>query len=116
MSLEEQIYAQALVMAGPLPAEQDNLLRVLCRAAKATLAERLRENLKPEDFASDFVTAASLFALAALSESDTGPREFTAGDLTVRKSDKNTAARCLRGQAELLMVPYVRDAFAFLGV
>ena len=116
MSLEEQIYAQALVMAGTLSAEQDNLLRVLCRAAKATLAGRLRENLTPEDFSSDFVTAASLYALAALSESDTGPEQFTAGDLTVRKGDRNTAARCLRGQAELLLVPYVRDAFAFLGV
>ena len=116
MSLEEQIYAQALVMAGPLSTEQENLLRVLSRAVKATLAGRLRENLKPEDFPSDFVTAASLYALAALSESDTGPEQFTAGDLSIRKGDKNTAARCLRGQAELLLVPYVRDAFAFLGV
>ena len=116
MSLEEQIYAQALVMAGSLTTEQDNLLRVLCRATKATLAGRLRENLKPEDFSSDFITAASLYALAALSESDTGPEQFTAGDLTVRKGDRNTAARCLRGQAELLLVPYVRDSFAFWGV
>ena len=111
-----QIYAQALLMAGKLTAEQENLLHMLCRVAKVQLEGRLRPGITAEDCRSDFVTAASLFALAALSESDTGPREFTAGDLTVRKSDKNTAARCLRGQAELLMVPYVRDAFAFLGV
>ena len=49
MTLEEQIYAQCLVMAGELSPEQDKLLTVLCRAARATLAGRLRENVKPED-------------------------------------------------------------------
>ena len=119
MSLEEQIYAQALVMAGPLTAEQDNLLRVLCRAAKATLAGRLRENLKPEDFASDFVTAASLFALAALnSVKDAGSLEqISAGDLTIRKHGSSDAAsNCLRNQAELMIAPYLKDRFCFRGV
>ena len=49
MSLAEQIYAQALVMVGSLSPEQDALLRVLCRAAKATLAARLRSGITPED-------------------------------------------------------------------
>ncbi len=116
MTLEEQIYAQALVMVGKLTAEQDNLLRVLCRVAKTTLAGRLRENLTPEDIRSDFTTAASLYALATLSEGDGPPEQFTAGELTIRHGDRNAAARCLRGQAELMLSPYVRDCFAFLGV
>lgn len=116
MTLEEQIYAHALVMAGPLEEQQDALLKVLCQAAKATVAGRLRRGLAPEDFQADFIAAASLFALAALTEADSSPEQITAGELTVRHGDRNAAARCLRGQAELLLVPYVRDSVAFLGV
>ena len=116
MNLTDQIYAQALVMVGSLTAEQDALLRVLCQAAKATLAGRLRSNITPEDCQADFIAAGSLLALAALSESDSGPERFTAGELTIQRGSQSAAARCLRGQAELLMMPYVRDGFAFLGV
>lgn len=116
MNLTDQIYAQALVMVGSLTAQQDALLRVLCQAAKATLAARLREGVVPEDCRADFVSAGSLLALAALSESDGSPERFTAGDLTVQKSGGSAAARCLRRQAEMILMPYVRDCFAFLGV
>ena len=116
MNLTDQIYAQALVLVGSLSPEQDALLRVLCQAAKATLASRLRGGVTPEDCRADFVSAGSLLALAALSESDTGPERFTAGELTIQKSGSSTAARCLRRQAELILMPYVRDCFAFLGV
>ena len=116
MTLEEQIYAQALLMAGRLSQEQDALLRMLCRVAKTNLEGRLRSGLTPEDLRADFVAAGSLVALAALSESDCGPERFTAGELTVQRGSPSAAARCLRGQAELLMMPYVRDCFAFLGV
>ena len=116
MTITDQIYAQALVMVGQLSEEQDALLRVLCRAAKSTLAGRLRSGITPEDCRADFIAAGSLYALAALSESDGSPQRFTAGELTIQKGSPNAAARCLRGQAELIMVPYVRDAFAFLGV
>ena len=116
MTITDQIYAQALVMVGQLSAEQDALLRVLCRAAKSTLAGRLRSGITPEDCRADFIAAGSLFALAALSESDGSPERFTAGELTVQRSSDNAAARCLRGQAELILMPYVRDCFAFLGV
>lgn len=116
MNLTDQIYAQALVMVGSLSPEQDALLRVLCQAAKATLAARLRNGVTPEDCRADFVSAGSLLALAALSESDTGPERFTAGELTIQKSGGSAAARCLRRQAELILMPYVRDCFAFLGV
>ena len=116
MTITDQIYAQALVMVGQLSEEQDALLRVLCRAAKSTLAGRLRSGITPEDCRADFIAAGSLFALAALSESDGGPERFTAGELTVQRGSSSTAARCLRSQAELILMPYVRDCFAFLGV
>ena len=116
MNLTDQIYAQALVMVGSLAPEQDALLRVLCQAAKATLAGRLRNNITPEDCQADFIAAGSLLALAALSESDSSPERFTAGELTIQKSGGDAAARCLRSQAELILMPYVRDCFAFLGV
>ena len=116
MSLAEQIYAQALVMVGALSPEQDALLRVLCRAAKATLAARLGCGITPEDCRADFVSAGSLLALAALSEGDGSPERFTAGELTVQRASGSAAPRCLRNPAELLMMPYVRDCFTFLGV
>ena len=116
MSLTEQIYAQALLMAGKLSQEQDELLRMLCRVAKTNLEGRLRSGLTAEDLRADFIAAGSLLALAALSESDGSPERFTAGELTVQRGEPSAAAKCLRGQAELLMMPYVRDSFAFLGV
>ena len=116
MTITDQIFAQALVMVGRLSPEQDALLQVLCRVAKNTLAGRLRSGITPEDCRADFIAAGSLFALAALSESDGSPERFTAGELTVQRSSDNAAARCLRGQAELILMPYVRDCFTFLGV
>ena len=116
MSLEEQIYAQALLMAGQLSQEQDALLRMLSRVAKTNLEGRLREGLQAGDLRADFIAAGSLLALAALSESDGSPERFTAGELTVQRGSPSAAAKCLWGQAELLMMPYVRDCFAFLGV
>jgi hypothetical protein len=44
------------------------------------------------------------------------PEQICAGDLTVRKSSFDAAACCLRYQAELMMIPYVKDRFAFMGV
>lgn len=116
MTLTDQIYAQALMLSGDLTPQQDALLQVLCRASKATLAARLRSGVTPEDCRADFVTAGSLLALAALSEGDGSPERFTAGDLTVQRGSADSAAKCLRRQAELLLMPYVRDCFAFLGV
>ena len=116
MSIADQIYAQALVMVGELTPEQDALLRVLCRVAKTNLAGRLRSGITPEDCRADFIAAGSLFALAALSEGDDSPERFTAGELTIQRGSGSAAARCLRSQAELLLMPYVRDCFAFLGV
>jgi hypothetical protein len=56
--------------------------------------------------------------LKALLEADGIPagEEYPAGELTIQRGSQSAAAQCLRGQAELLMMPYVRDSFAFLGV
>lgn len=118
MSLTEQIFAQALLLAGKLDGRQESLLMVLCTAAQRGLEQRLREGLTAEDCRSDFICGASLMALAALAETDEmgAGASFSVGDLTVKKSDSVSAANCLRRQAELVMMPYLRDAFAFMGV
>ena len=116
MSIGEQVYTQAMMLAGELEGRQADLLNILCGAAAASLAARLREGLTPEDCGADFVTAASLYALAALNGAESGMEEFKAGDLTVKRSGADAASRCLQGQAERLMGPYLKDRFAFLGV
>lgn len=118
MNLIPQIFAQALLLAGELEARQEVLLNLLCRSAAGALEARLRKGLTSEDCKADFVAAAGLYALAALSEvADTDtPEEFTAGDVTLRRKDSGAAANCLRYQAELMMAPYLKDRFEFRGV
>lgn len=120
MTLQEQVFAQAALLAGELDERKRELLRVLCEAAAASLAARLKEGLTPEGCGADFVTAASFCALAALEETreDVSVEEFKAGDLTVRKGsgDADGASRCLHQLAKLLMGPYLKDSFSFVGV
>ena len=118
MTLKEQVFAQALLLAGALDAHQTEMLSVLCTASTASLMARLKEDLTPEDCKADFIAAASLFALASLSQADSMDQleEFKAGDLTVKKSGKDAASRCLQNQAELMITPYLKDKFSFRGV
>ncbi|MBE6987095.1 MAG: hypothetical protein E7433_06715 [Ruminococcaceae bacterium] len=118
MTLTEQIYAQALVLIRDLQDGDRPMLEMLCRSAEVSLRAKLRDGVTPEDCKADFVAAASLYALAAMSEIDDAvqPEQICAGDLTVRKSSFDAAACCLRYQAELMMIPYVKDRFAFMGV
>lgn len=118
MTLTEQIYAQALTMAGTLEPQEDALLRVLCRGANSALTARLRPGITPDDCKADFIATASLYALAALSEAapNAGIESFTAGDITVRREGGGAAANCLRYQANLILMPYLKDGFAFQGV
>ena len=118
MTLVDQIYAQALVMVGRLSQEQEELLKVLCRVARNTLTGRLRPGLTPEDCQADFIAAASLYALAALSELDeVGSLErMQIGDVSMVRRSKSPAAACLRSQAGLMMSPYTVDRFSFRGV
>lgn len=119
MTLTEQVYAQAALLAGDLDERQTNLLKLLCGASVSSLTARLREGLTPEDCKADFIAAASLLALAQLNGVDDAQvEEFKAGDLTVKQGSKNrdAASQCLQRQAELMIAPYLRDGFSFRGV
>ena len=119
MTLKQQVYAQAALLAGQLEGNQSDILNTLCSAATASLTARLREGLRPEDCKADFVAAASLFALAAMNRVKDGAQleQVTAGDLTLRKSGNTDAAsNVLRNQAELMIAPYLKDRFCFRGV
>ena len=119
MMLTERIFAQAALLAGPLTEQQTELLKVLVQTAESSLRNRLRDGLTGEDCKADFVAAASLYALAALHEAGkTGDlEEFRAGDLTVRRSSgMDTSSRCLQRQADLIIQPFLKNSFAFVGV
>lgn len=118
MTLVERIFAQALTLAGKLDERQTALLKVLCQGAAGELAGQLRKGLTAEDCLADFIAAASLIALAALSEAGEAEtvESFTAGDVSIRKERNSAAANCLRYQARVMMMPYIRDPFAFVGV
>lgn len=118
MMLEEQVYAQALLLAGEMEPQQESMLQFLCRSAVASLSRQMRSGLTAEDCKADFIAAASLYALAALSDirGEDQLREFSAGDITIRRNSSDAAARCLRNQAELMIAPYLKDRFSFLGV
>ncbi|MBQ8579494.1 MAG: hypothetical protein IJ448_02225 [Oscillospiraceae bacterium] len=115
MTLTEQTCAQAALLAGKLQPRQEQLLMLLCRSAVNSLAARLRHGLQPEDCKADFIAAASLYALAALSEVDDVAQldKIQIGDVTMQRGGRSAAASCLRKQAALLMDPYCEDHFAF---
>lgn len=118
MGLKDQVYAQALLLAGGLSETQTELLKVLSASAVSALEARMKTGLTAEDCKADFVASASLYALAALSEAgdDLGMEQVTLGDVTLKRKHGDTASNCLRNQAELMMYPYLKDRFAFLGV
>ncbi len=118
MTLTEQIYAQTLVLIRDLQDGDRPMLELLCRSAEVSLTAKLRDGVTIDDCKADFIAAASLYALSAMSELEKGllPEQVTAGDLTLRRSSSDAAACCLRYQAELMMLPYVKDSFAFVGV
>jgi len=118
MTLTQQICAQARVLVRDMGSENQALLEVLCRAAEVSLSAKLRSGITPEDCKADFIAAASLYAVAAMSEVDDMAQleQFSVSDLTVRRKGSDAASSCLRYQAELMMLPYVCDRFSFQGV
>lgn len=118
MSLTEQVFAQALLLAGELTEHQQQVLQALCTAKVSILTARLRKGLTPEDCKADFIAAASLLALADLGSIGDGDRleQISAGDFTIRKGSRDAASNCLRSQAELMIAPYLKDRFSFRGV
>ena len=118
MTVAEQIAAQAGVLLRDLTDKDLAMVDILSRSAEVSLKAKLREGIREEDCIADFVAAASLFVVAAMSELDEVAQmeQVTVGDLTMRRKSGNAAGCCLRYQAELLMQPYLRDDFAFIGV
>lgn len=118
MTLTEQIFAHALVLAGELEPRQEALLKLLCRSAENALSMRLRQGLSPEDCKADFISAAGLYALSAMSGTDEMDRleQITAGDITLKRAGGDVASNCLRYQAELMIAPYLASGFTFRGV
>lgn len=118
MTLVEQVYAQAVMLAGSVENGQEPLLKAFCQSAVTGMTLRLREGLTAEDCKADFVAAGALYALAALSETDpvTNMDRVQFGDVTLVNGGASTASRCLRYQANLIISPYCRDNFVFRGV
>ncbi len=117
MTLTEQVFAQARLLTGKDGSVNEALLEVFCQSATTSLTAQLREGLTPENCKADFIAAASLYALAALSETDEMSQlsHIQVGDVTMKRGG-DAAAACLRNQARLMMLPYLQDGFAFLGV
>ena len=118
MTLTQQVYTQASLMAQELADENQAVLEAVCAASANELKQQLRDNIGPEDCLTDFVTAAAMLALASMSEvgSMAQLEQVSAGDLTLRRSDNNTAGGSLRQQAYSLMRPYIKTSFSFMGV
>lgn len=116
--MTDLVFSQAALLAGQLDERQTELLKLLCQGAVNALTVRLRDGLTAEDCKADFVAAASLYALAALQDAGAAAdvAEFRAGDLMVKRGGMDTASRCLHRQAELIIQPFLKDSFAFLGV
>ena len=115
MTLTEQTYAQALLLAGELTEHQQQVLEALCGCKVSILTARLRKGLRPEDCKADFIAAASLLALADLSciGENANVEQISVGDFTVKKGSRDAASNCLRAQAELMIAPYLKDSFSF---
>jgi hypothetical protein len=120
MRLTEQIYAQALLLTQDATEKQLPMLEILCRTAENSLRGKLRDGISPEDCMPDFVASASLYALASLGdvEETVQVEEFKAGDLTVRQNRerRDAASNCLQRQADMMILPYLKDRFCFRGV
>ena len=118
MMLTEQVFAKAALLTGQLEQHSTELLKVFCRTAVTALEAELRDGVDISDCREEFLTAASLYALAALQEAAQAGSiaEFRAGDLTVKRGGGENAAVSMRRQAQRMMQPWRKDRFDFRGV
>ena len=116
MTISEDIFALA---CGYVQADEEDreTLKRLCAAEEANLRAKLRKDVTVEDCVDCFTTAAALFAAAdfAAAYGDLGVKSFSAGGVSVTRSDAATTQR-YRHQAALLLAPWCQDAFCFLEV
>lgn len=118
MTLNEQVYAQAVMLAGTVEEDRQPLLQMFVQSAVNGLQGRLREGLTVDDCRADFLAAGALYALAALAETDqiTNMERVQFADVTLVSGGASAACRCLRRQADIIIGPYCRDRFDFRGV
>lgn len=101
----------------PVSGGQEVLLEKLCRIACGRLDSRLREDVKAEEYADAYVTAAVWLALDGMNANGRAEsvKKFSAGDLTIETDEGS--AEGLEGRAWELMGPYLKDSgFVFRGV
>ena len=118
MSLTEQIYAQALSLAGEgLDTEQKNLLHALCAAEDAAMEAGGNEKWNSPEGRRARILAGGLYAMADFMETDEARsvQRFTAGTVTVQRAE-GTGGAGLRQQADRILTPFRGDRFAFRGV
>lgn len=118
MSLTEQVVSQIQFIAPELTEENTELVEIVAYAAVATLQARLRDGVEPEDCLPDFITAAGMHALAALTIVDNWETvaDFSAGDVSVRPKSRQQVVEYLQTQADALIAPYLKIPFVFQGV
>lgn len=106
---------------GRVADEDLELLIVLCQAAEAEAAVRLRDGVTPEDCGQAYVLGCAWLALAAMAANGMAapPLKFTAGEVSIQEENSDGAQRAsaLRLQAETVLGPYLQDSgFVFRGV
>lgn len=118
MTMTELVFAQALLMAPDLSTTEQHMLQMMCHAAVTSLERKLRNNLAVKDCQNEFVSAASMYALAAMSEisEENQFEQISTGDLTLRRGNGTLASNCLRNQADMIMAPFVKLGMVFMGV
>lgn len=118
MSLTEQVYTRARLMAQELTEENAVLLESVCRVCVESLRHGLRDNIGPEDCLSDFITAGAMLAIATMWEmgSLSNVAQFTAGEVSIRQSSNHISVESMRLQAQTLMRPYSKAGYVFVGV
>ena len=118
--MSEKILKLARTISGAGEAEEI-LLQALCVSEEAYWRNRLGESVSPESCGEAFFCAVAFTAAAnLLAVSQDNISSFTAGEISVKLQDSNSAAdkaMKLRQTAERMMAPYTEaEDFCFIGV
>lgn len=115
MIAADDVYAVAARYASPGAGGQGCLMQ-LCRAVLDRLRRDLKDGVSDADCADSLICAAGMLAAADFSAVSAGEADsFKAGPVSVTRNDRARAKR-LREEAALLLAPWCRGAFRFLGV
>ena len=112
MKFEDEIYevAEGIVPSGT----EENLLRMLCRAAERKLRAGLRPEVREEEYADALICASAWLAAASLGGAEAETKSFRVGEVSVTTG--TSSREQMRKLAAQIMEPYSQDNFAFLEV